>query len=71
MRKRNSRAAHQPSPVLGLQPLLGHALMYLHGSVSRSNVSKKYARQAHHKTAARTANHAKPKRLGMTISRAW
>ena len=70
MRKRNSRAAHQPSPVLGLQPLLGHAVMHLHGSVSRSNLSKKYARQAHHKTAARTANHAKTKGSSMTISSA-
>ena len=27
-----SRAAHQPSGVLGVQPLLGHTVLHIHGS---------------------------------------
>ena len=30
-----SRVANQPSGVLGVQPLLGHPVLHLHGSVPR------------------------------------
>ena len=34
---RDSRAAHQPSGVLGVQPLLGHTVLHLHGSTVMSD----------------------------------
>ena len=70
MLDRSSRVAHQPPRVLGVQPLLGHPVLHLHGSVSRSNLNKRIVYQAHHQIAVGTANNAKHKGFGMTISRA-
>ena len=35
MQETNSRVAHQPPQVVGMQPLQGHTVLHLHGSVLR------------------------------------